>query len=304
MPRAIWSGSISFGLVNVPVRLYSAIDEQDLHFHLLHTEDDSPIGYAKVCKEEGVPVPDDEIGKAYELSKGKYVYVTDEDFEAAQGPKYKTIDLTDFVPYEEIDPIYFERTYFLGPGDGGEKVYMLLLRAMADSGLAGIGKYVMREKQHLGCLRVREGVLTLEQMYFADEIRPVDEIKVSGVSVAKRELEMAAELIDRFTTSFDVSKYQDDHRVALLKVIKAKARGKQVRVEPAEEAAAPDLFEALRASIEEARGRRGGEGRKDANGRLADAPKADLTRRAKRAGVKGYSRMSKDELVEAIRSAA
>ena len=130
MPRAIWSGSISFGLVNVPVRMYSAIDEQELHFHLLHTKDDSRIGYEKVCKKEGKPVPDDEIVKAYEFEDGEYVYLTEEDFEAAEGEVFRTIDVSDFVSYEEIDSIYFERTYYLGPADGADKVYSLLVKAI------------------------------------------------------------------------------------------------------------------------------------------------------------------------------
>src|ERR671936_662283 len=136
MPRAIWTGAISFGLVNVPVRMYSATQDHDLHFHYLHVKDDSRIGYEKVCKKEGRPVPDDEIVKAFEYEKGEYVYMTDEDFEAAETDGYKAIDITDFVPYDEIDPIYFERTYYLGPQDGSEKVYALLLRAMEDAGLA------------------------------------------------------------------------------------------------------------------------------------------------------------------------
>ena len=133
MPRAIWSGSILFGLVSVPVRLYSAIDEKDLHFHLLHRKDDSRIGYEKICKKEGKVVPDDEIGTAYEVSKGKYVYLDDEDFEAAEPKGYRTFDLTDFVPLAEIDPIYLDRTYYLAPAEGGEKVYAVLMRAMEKS---------------------------------------------------------------------------------------------------------------------------------------------------------------------------
>jgi DNA end-binding protein Ku len=318
MPRAIWSGAIGFGLVNVPVRLYSAIDEQDVHFHLLHTKDDSRIGYEKFCKKEDKPVPDDEIERAYEISKGRYVYVTDEDLEAAQGKTYKRIDILDFVDYEEIDPIYFERTYFLGPGEGAEKVYVLLVRAMEDSGLAGIAKYVMRDKQQLGCLRVREGMLTLEKMYFADEIRPIDEIKVRKVTVDRKELAMAAELIDRFRSPFKISKYRDDYRQDLLKVIRAKAKGKEVKVEAVdEEPELPDLFEALRASLESARGGKGSGKRKSSsngggagsrqrsrNGSFDEMSKADLVKRAKRDGVTGYSKMSKDELVRALKSAA
>jgi DNA end-binding protein Ku len=252
MPRAIWSGAISLGLLNVPVRMYSAIDEQDLHFHYLHREDNSRIGYEKVCKKEGKPVPDDELVRAYQVSERKYVQLEDEDFAAAEGRKHKLLELRDFVPYEEIDPIYFERTYYLGPDEGAEKVYTLLAKAMERSGLAGIGTYVARGKQQLGCIRVREGVLTLEKMYFADEIRPLDEVPIERVRVGKLELEMAAELIERFTTSFDIGKYRDDYREALLAVIDAKRRGKSVDVEPEAEAEeAPDLMEALRASLEE-----------------------------------------------------
>src|SRR5215211_2374547 len=176
MPRAIWSGTISFGLVNVPVRMYSAIEEKDLHFNFLHEKDGSRIGYEKVCKKEGKPVPDDEIVKAFEFEKGEYVYMSDEDFEAASAERGKTIDIRAFVPYEEIDPIYFERTYYLGPGQDGEKVYTLLLKAMERSDLAAVAKFVMRDRQHLGCLRVREGVIMLERMHFADEIRSTEEI--------------------------------------------------------------------------------------------------------------------------------
>ena len=172
MPRAIWSGAISFGLVNVPVRMYSAIEEKDLHFHLIHEPDNGRIGYQKFCKKEEKLVPDDEIVKAFEISKDKHVILTDEDFEAVKAEGVKTIDISDFVPYEEIDPIYFDRTYFLGPQDGAEKVYALMREAMEQTGLAAIGKYVMRERQYLGCLRVRDGVIALEKMFFHDEIRP------------------------------------------------------------------------------------------------------------------------------------
>ena len=309
MPRAIWSGAISFGLVNVPVRMYSAIDEKDVHFHLLHENDDSRIGYEKVCKAEEKPVPDDEIVKAYEVEDGEYVYVTDEDLEAAEGETYRTIDLEDFVAYDEIDPIYFEKTYYLGPADGAERVYALLLRAMEQSGLCGIGKYVMREKQHLGCLRIRDGVIALERMYFADEIRSTDELKVEKASVGKRELEMAAELIHRFTGPFKPEKYEDTYRLRLLDLIEAKREGKAVHVEPRREDEGPaDLMEALRASVEAAARRRSRtrgakSASKNGDGDLAGLTKAQLEKRAKKAGVRGYSKMTKDELVEALEAA-
>src|SRR3954469_17385151 len=202
MPRSIWSGSISFGLVNVPVRLYSAVQEHKLQFHFVHEKDNSPIGYEKICKKEDKPVPDDEIVKAFEFEKGEYVFMEEQDFAAAKVEGYKTIDIVDFVPYEDIDPIFFAKTYYLGPDRGAEKVYSLLVKAMEESELAGIAKFVMRDKQHLGALRIRDGVITLEQLYFADEIRPMDEIKASRARVSQQELEMAGRLIQSFTTEW------------------------------------------------------------------------------------------------------
>jgi DNA end-binding protein Ku len=310
VPRSIWSGSISFGLVNVPVKMYSALDEQDLHFHLLHVKDDSRIGYEKVCKKEDKPVPDDEIVKAYEFGKGEYVYVTDDDLRAAEGKAHKTIEIEDFVPYEEIDPIYFEKTYYLGPAEGAEKVYALMAKAMDESGLAAIGKYVMRDKQHLGCLRIRERAIVLEKMFFADEIRPVDEIKPKNASVGKHELEMASELIDRFAGSFKPEKYEDTYRKDLLKVIRAKRKGKEIHIEPRrqEDEEPVDILAALRASLETARGsrrskRRTSSRRSDGDGDLGAMTKAELENRAKKAGLSGYSKLSKDELMEALRAA-
>ena len=255
MPRAIWSGTISFGLVSVPVRMYSAIDEQDLRFHLIHEPDGGRIGYQKICKKDEKPVPDDEIVKAFEVSKDKLVVLTDEDFAAAKVEGVKTIEISDFVPYDEIDPIYFERTYFLGPQAGGEKVYSLLREAMERTELAAIGKYVMRDKQHLGCLRVREGVLTLEKMFFHDEIRPLDDLAPSKQNVSKAELEMATALIEQFTATFEPEKYEDTYRDALMAVIKAKQKGKTIESPEPEEVEEPaDLLAALKASVEAAKG--------------------------------------------------
>jgi len=256
MPRAIWSGSIAFGLVNAPVKMYSAIDEHDLELHLVHEKDGSPIGYEKVCKKEGEKVPSDEIVKAYEVEDGEYVYLTDEDFQAAEEEGYRTIEVLDFVPHEEIDPIVFQRTYYLGPAEGAEKVYALLVKAMERSGLSAVASYVFHDKQQLGTLRVRDGVITLENMYFADEIRPTAGIvPKSRVRVDERELEMAETLIDRFTSSFDHGKYEDEYRKRLLAVVRRKRKGEEVHAAPQEEREAPpDLLEALRASIEAAKG--------------------------------------------------
>jgi DNA end-binding protein Ku len=297
MPRAIWTGAISFGLVNVPVRMYSAIEEHKLHFHYLHEKDDSRIGYEKVCKKEGKPVPDSEIVKAFEYGRGKYVYLTEEDFAAARVEGFKTIDIRDFVAYEEIDPIYFERTYYLGPDEGADKVYRLLLKAMEESGLAALAKYVMRDKQHLGCLRVREGVIALEKMYFADEIRPVGELKPKQAKVSKQELEIARQLIDSLAGPFRPSKYKDTYRDALRRIIERKRKGQDIHVEPAEEPEqAPDLLAALRASLKASGGRSNGKRR---NG-LGGLSKQELYERARKADIPGRADMSKEELIEAL----
>jgi DNA end-binding protein Ku len=312
MPRAIWTGAISFGLVNAPVRMYSAIAEHKLHFHWIHEKDESPIGYQKICKLEEKPVAEDEVVKAFEFEPGEYVYMADEDFEAAKVEGYKTIEITDFVPYEQIDPIYFARTYYLGPQEGGEKVYALLARAMEESGLAAVAKFVMRDRQNLGALRVRDGVITLEQMYFADEIRPADELTPANGRVSKEELAMAQQLIDNFSGDFRPEKYKDTYRDALCEIIRAKRAGKEVHRAPeTEEAAPPDLIEALRASIAAAdRGSRGSRSksraarRNGSGGDLAGLSKSELEERARKANIPGRSKMSKDELIEALSEAA
>jgi DNA end-binding protein Ku len=240
--------------------MYPAIDEQDLSFHLVHVKDGSRIGYQKICKAEGEPVPEDEIVKAYDAGDGELVTMTDEDFEAAESEGYRAITLLDFVPYEQIDPIYFERTYYLGPDEGAEPVYALLARALGDSGLAAIGRYIFRDREQLGCLRVRDRVITLESMYFADEIREADGIAPKRLRVDEDQLAMARDLIERFTGEFDPGKYEDVYRQKLLDIVETKRKGKKVRHARLEEPEAPvDLMEALRQSLESAgNGRRHG----------------------------------------------
>jgi len=277
MPRAIWTGSISFGLVNVPVRMYSATDEHDLHFNLIHEPDGSRIGYQKICKAEEKPVPESEIVRAFEFEKGEFVVLDDADFEAAKSYGVRSIDISDFVPYDEIDPIYFERTYFLGPQDGGEKVYALLREAMEKTGLAAIAKFVMRDRQQLGCLRVREGLLTLERMFFHDEIRTAADLSPAGVKVVKAELELATTLIEQFEGSFEPDRYEDTYREALCEVIRAKRKGETISApEPGHEDEPADLLAALRASVEAQRSR------SPARTKRAPARKAPRKKAAKR----------------------
>jgi DNA end-binding protein Ku len=304
-PRAIWTGSITFGLVNVPVRVYSAIHEKTLRFNLLHAPDDGPIGYQKICKLEDAPVPDDEIVRAYEVEKGEYVHMTDEDFEAVRVEGAHTFDLEDFVPYEQIDPTFFSHTYLVGPQDGSERPYALLLRAMEESGLAGIGRFVMRSRQYLGCLRIRNGLLTLEQMYFADEVDAPESIAPDDLPrVEKRELELALSLIERFAADWEPEKYEDTYRDALLDIVDQKRRGEKIhRVAEPEEEGPPDLMEALRQSLERSeRGRR--DGRRRRNGDVDGLSKSELQERAKELDIPGRSKMSKDELAEAVAAAS
>ena len=311
MPRSIWSGSISFGLVNVPVRMYSAVQEHKLRFHYVHEKDNSPIGYQKICKQEEKPVPDDEIVKAFEFTKGEYVFMEEEDFQAARVEGYKTIDIVDFVPYEDIDPIYFAHTYYVGPDRGAEKTYSLLVKAMENSELAGIAKFVMRDRQYLGALRIRDGVITLEQLHFADEIREVDEIKGSRARVSPEELKMAERLIESFTTDWKPEKYKDTYRDELCAIIRAKRKGKEIHAAPdVEEEEPTDLLSALRESIERSRG--GGGARKtrrtgrraSGNGDLGGLSKQELDERARQAGIEGRSKMTKAQLVRALERAA
>ena len=274
MPRAIWSGSISFGLVNAPVKMYSAIDEHDLELHLVHEKDGSRIGYEKLCKKEGKPVPSDEIVKAYEVSDGDLVYLTEEDFKAAGEEAYRAIEVLDFVPHDEIDPIVFQRTYYLGPADGAEKVYALLVKALDKAGLSAVVRYVFHDRQQLGALRIRDGVIVLENMYFADEIRPADDIAPKGQRVSKEELEMASTLIDRFTSTFKHDKYRDEYTDKLLDVVKRKRKGEEIHAAAEgeeQEETAPDLLEALRASVESAKSRKRSTSR-SRNGRSTRKP--------------------------------
>jgi DNA end-binding protein Ku len=198
------------------------------------------------------------------VKDGKLVYLTDDDFEAAEEDGYRTIEVLDFVPHDEIDPIVFNRSYYLGPADGAEKVYALLVRALEESGLSAIARYVFHDKQQLGCLRVREGVITLENMYFADEIRTAKGIAPKGQRVDAKELDMARSLIDRFTSQFDHDKYEDEYREKLLAVVRRKQKGEEIHAAPREKEKdeAPDLMEALRASVEASKS--SGNGRKKA----------------------------------------
>jgi DNA end-binding protein Ku len=258
MPRALWSGAISFGLVNAPVRMYTAISEHDVHFNLLHDKDGKRIHYRKVAGSGTREVSDDHIVKGYEVSDGEYVTLTDKEIAAAHVEGDKVIEIHDFVPLEDIDPIVFERTYYLGPAEGSERVYALLAQALESSGLVGIASFVFHDRDQLACLRPKDGGILLERMYFADEIRDAGDILPSRKrAVDKRELKRATDLIERMQGSFDHSAYHDRYRDRLMKIIDQKRKGETITVKKPEERRVPDdLMAALEASLSAAVGKR------------------------------------------------
>jgi DNA end-binding protein Ku len=260
MPRAIWSGAISFGLVNVPVKLYSATSPKTVRFHQLSSKTGARIRQKRVDPSTGDEVPFEEIVKGYELSPDRYVLISPEELDALDPKATKTIDIEDFVDLPDIDPIYYDHSYYLAPTTGGAKAYRLLLDAMRDSGKVGIGRVVLRSKQQLCALRPTGDVLTLSTMLFGDEVLAPDRLDeldaISDAAASDRELTMARQLIDSLSNDFDPSKYRDEYRERVLELIERKASGEEIAVQPEaeEEEAAPDLMAALEASIAAVRG--------------------------------------------------
>jgi DNA end-binding protein Ku len=250
--RPIWSGTISFGLVSVPVKMYSATESKELRFHFLHKDDLAPIGYDKVRKDTGEHVDPDEIVRGFEVEKGRYVELTEEDLDRLDIELTHSIDICDFVDIDEIDPIYFRKAYYLLPEEGAEKPYRLLLAALEETGKVGIAKVVIRNKQHLAALRPWEGVLLLETMYFADEIRKPESVD-GKADLRKPEVEMARSLVENLSDKFDPGKYDDTYRKELLALLREKAETGEIsapREEEAEEGEVVDLMAALRESVE------------------------------------------------------
>jgi DNA end-binding protein Ku len=249
--RPIWSGTISFGLVSVPVRMYSATQSKELRFHFLDRRDLTPIGYDKVRKDTGKSVPTEEIVRGFEIKKGEYVPIEDEDLDRLDIELTHTIDILDFVALDEIDPIYFRKAYYLLPEKGAEKPYRLLVRALEETGKVGIAKVVIRNKQHLAAVRANDGRLILETMYYPDEIRKPESVD-GRTKLQKGEVEMAKSLVENLSDSFKPDRYDDDYRKELLALIRAKAKGKELP-EPQEEEGGEvvDLMAALRESVEQ-----------------------------------------------------
>ena len=262
MPRAIWSGSISFGLVNVPVKLYSAIHHQDISFHQFQEGTNARVRNKRVSEKTGKEVAYDDIVKGYEVTKGQYVMVEPDELAGFAPRATRTIDIEDFVALDDIDPIYYDATYYLAPekSEGAHKAYVLLRRAMEDQGKVAIGRLVMRTKQYLAAIRPFEGALAVSTMLFHDEIVPVGEIDGipsgrSAPKVAPAEVKMAAQIIDSMTQEWDPKRYEDTYRVQVLDFLKKKAAGEEIVVEEESEAVADvtDLMAALEASLEAAK---------------------------------------------------
>ena len=262
MARAIWKGSISFGLVNIPIALYPATRREELKFRLLRKTDLSPVNYKRVAEKDGKEVPWDQIVKGYEYEKGKYVVLQDEDFQRVDIEATQTVDIQDFVELDEIDPIFFYKPYYVEPQKGGDKAYALLRDALKDSKKVGVAKVVIKTREYLAGVKPEDGALVLELMHFADELADASKLHIpKKVEVGKREMTMAKSLIDSMSSKWNPEKYKDDYREALMEVIEAKveAGGKEIEEKPSK-APKPtkviDLVSVLQKSLEETGGKR------------------------------------------------
>jgi DNA end-binding protein Ku len=263
MPRSIWSGAISFGLVNVPVKLYSAVSRKNVRFHQLHDADHVRIQQKRVCPADGEEVAYENIVKGYEIAPDQYVVIEPEELEALDPKKTRSIDIQEFVDLDEIDPIYFDHPYYLAPGTGAAKPYRLLLQAMQETNKVAIAKVVIRQKENLVAIRATGNVMTMATMVFHDEVidpDTIDELPDEEASVTDREVEMAQQLIGSLTSDFEPEKFHDEYRERVLELIEAKAQGQELAIQPEEEPApVPDLMAALEQSLAAAKGS-GGDG--------------------------------------------
>lgn len=256
--HTMWKGTISFGLVNIPVKMHAATENKDVSLRQLHKECQSPVKYEKVCPVCDRKIENDEIVKAYEYAKNKFVILDEEDLEALKKEQAdKAVEIIDFVKLEEIDPIYFEKSYYLSPGEGGGKAYGLLRSALVDTGKIGVAKMIIRSKEQLAVIRIYQNTLVVETIHYPDEVRQVQDVPnvPEESSVAKKEIDTAKMLIEQLTTTFDPEKYKDDYRTALLDLIEEKKNNEQVV--SGEKKATPDnvtdLMDALQASLDKAK---------------------------------------------------
>jgi len=259
MARALWKGAISFGLVNIPIELHTAVRNHRPKFRMLHAKDKSPVRFERVCIRDGHPVAWEDLVKGYEYAKGHFVVLSKEDFQAAAVEKTRTVDIIDFVKADEIDDRFFETPYYLVPAKGGERAYALLREAIRESKRIGIAKFILRDSQHLAAVEVIENAIVLTVMRFADELVDAKQFDLPGESgIRKPELDMAKALVNNLAAAWDPEKYTDEYRENLMKVIQAKVKGKKIVLVPAEEprqAEVVDLMERLRRSLEQGGGK-------------------------------------------------
>lgn len=254
MPRPLWSGAISFGLVNIPVKMYNSVSKKTLHFNQLRRNDGCRIRLKKVCSNDGQEVANEDIVKGYEISPDRYVTVAAEELEALSPKSSRSIEIEDFVKIEQIDPLFFEQSYYLVPDKGAAKAYSLLLAAMKQTGKVAVARVVMRSKQHLTTIRPVGRAMTMSTMYFADEVVTVEQLEdlpEEDVKPTDRELAMAEQIIESLTADFNIEKYRDEYRMKVLDMIERKAEGETVVAEPVarEPGKVVDLMAALEASL-------------------------------------------------------
>jgi DNA end-binding protein Ku len=255
--RAIWKGAISFGLVNIPIELHTAVRDTRPHFRMLHAKDKSPVRFERVCIRDGHPVAWEDLVKGFEYAKGRFVVLSKEDFRAAAVEKTRTIDIIDFVRSEDIDDRFFETPYYLTPSTGGDRAYALLREAIRESGRVGVAKFILRDTQHLAAVEVIDDALVLSIMRFADELVDQSQLKFpASKDIRKAELDMAKSLVNSLASEWDPSKYTDEYRANLMRIIEGKTKGKEVTLESPEEprqAEVVDLMERLRRSLEQSK---------------------------------------------------
>ena len=252
MPRAMWKGAISFGLVTIPVSVYPATEEKTLRFNQLHAQDGGRIRMKRTCSIDGEEVPYEEIVKGYEYEKDKYVVLTDDDFDAVPVESSRAIDIVQFVDLQEIDPMMYKKSYYLVPEETGAKAYALLREALQQEGKVGVAKVSFRDKEHLAALRFRDDAFVLETMYWPDEIRAMDfgDVDVTKVKVRDQELDMAKSLIGSLTSEWSPEEFTDDYRAAMLGIVEKKIAGEEIEMVTAQPTAkVVDLMEALKASV-------------------------------------------------------
>jgi len=251
VPRAIWNGTISFGLVSIPVRLYTATQSHDVHFHLLHKKDGVRLQNVRWCPKDQKAVSWDEVVRGFEYAKGRYVPITEEDLEHLPVKTIHTVDISDFVKLEEVDPIYYDKAYYLAPDEAGAKAFVLLRLALEQTGRAAVAKVAIRDKESLCLVRPYQDVLSMDTLFYANEIRPTRDIAVDGVGVSPKEIQMAVSLIENLSDRFDAQRYHDEYQAALKKLIDAKVAGAPLPAPPSDSnEKIVDLMEALRASVE------------------------------------------------------